>query len=304
MKGHWGANQRDARIDRATAFGQELCMAKTSLMQSSVESNRGWIARWHICVSLALGTATLWLLAGCAHDRSGERTIINPRLPVFFGGAASLLLTNGGGYSARITEQVGVMAAPEAEWSGQLLGQGTKLRFEPDAKGAADKGQRAAGFSFLWDVAEGSGYIFSETLQGYAPIVPTLKATNVLVQPKAAAASSQIEGHACDMAEATVIRSDGSGVGFQVWRAADLGGLAMRVTAVTNSTPVTLNLSKVRLERLPAEVFAVPNGFTKYASLEAMLTELTIRQHNVNRTERSGGDFGTEVEPPMMRPRQ
>jgi hypothetical protein len=252
----------------------------------------------------ALCAGALLLLAGCAHDRSGERTIVNPKLPVFFGGAASLLLTNGGGYSARITEHVGVMAAPEAEWSGQLLGQGTKLRFEPDAKGAADKGQRSAGFSFIWDVAEGSGYIFSETLQGYAPIVATLRATNVLLQPKAAAGSSQIEGHACDVTEATVVRSDGSGVGFQVWRAADLGGLAMRVTALTNSTPVTLSLSKVRLERLPAEVFSVPNGFTKYASLDAMLTELTIRQHNVNRTERSGGDFGTEVEPPMMRPRQ
>jgi hypothetical protein len=242
------------------------------------------------------------LLAGCAHNRSSERTIVNPRLPVFFGGAAALLLTNGGGYSARITEHVGVAARPEAEWSGQLLGQGTKLRFEPDAKGVADKGQRAAGFSFLWDVAEGSGYIFSETLQGYTPIAATLKATNVLLQAKAAAQT--IEGHPCDMGEATVTRSDGSGVGFQVWRAADLGGLAMRVTAVTNSTPVTLSLSKVRLERLPPEVFAVPDGFTKYASLEAMLTELTIRQHNVNRTDRSGGDFGTEVEPPMMRPRQ
>ena len=276
-------------------------MGNTTRTQNSMGSRRGSNRKQRVDLGLALCTGTLLLLGGCAHDRSGERSIINPRLPIFFGGAASLVLTNGGGYSARITEHMGAATAPEAEWSGQLLCQGTKLRFEPDAKGAADKGQRSAGFSFLWDVAEGSGCIFSETLQGFAPITAALRATNVFVQAKAAEAQT-IEGHRCDLGEATVTRTDGSVVSFEVWRAADLGGLAMRVTAVTNSTPVTLSLSKVRLERLPLEVFAVPNGFAKYASLEAMLTELTIRQHNVKRA-RNEGDIGTEVEPPMTRPR-
>jgi hypothetical protein len=252
---------------------------------------------------LNLGSAVcagaLLLAAGCAHDRGGERQVINPRLPVFFGGAASLLLTNGGGYSARLTEQVGVVLTPESEWSGQLLGQGAKLRFEPEAKGSADKAQRGAGFSYLWDVTDGSGFIFSESLQGYATVSPGLRATNVVLQAKPAAAQ-KIEGHPCEAAEATVQRSDGSGVGFQVWRASDLGGLAMRIAAGTNSTPLTLSLSKVRLERMPPEIFAVPNGFIKYASVEAMLMELTVRQQNLRRTDHPG-NLGVEVEPPMQR---
>jgi hypothetical protein len=281
------------------AFVQELCMGKTIPIRNVIGLGRRWGLRRPLGFGAALLSAgALLLVAGCARDRSGERQIINPRLPVFFGGAASLLLTNGGGYSARITEQVGAVMAPEMQWSGQLLSQGSKLRFEPDAKGSADKGQRTAGFSFLWDVAEGSGYIFSETLQGYAPIAPTLRATNVVLRAEPAA-SQKIEGHPCEAAEATVNRSDGSAIGFQVWRASDLGGLAMKIAAAASSTPLTLSLSRVRLERLPPDVFAVPNGFIKYASLEAMLTELTVRQHNLRRTERSGGDFGTEVEPPM-----
>jgi hypothetical protein len=250
----------------------------------------------------AVCAGALLLATGCAHDRSSERQVINPRLPVFLGGAASLLLTNGGGFSARLTEQLGVSTTPESQWSGQLLGQGAKLRFEPEAKGSADKAQRVAGFSFLWDVAEGRGYILSETLQGYAPLSPSLRATNVVRQANRAA-SQRLEGHSCDLEVATVQRSDGSGVGFQVWRATDLGGLPMRIATVTNAAPLTLSLSRVRLEPMPPEVFAVPNGFTKYASLEAMLTELTVRQHNLRRTERNQGDLGIDVEPPTPRPR-
>jgi hypothetical protein len=258
----------------------------------------GGLRRLRVCGRLCVGA--LLLAAGCAHDRSGEREVLAPRLPVFFGGPASLLLTNGGGFSARLTEQPGVLAVQGGEASGQLLAQGAKLRFEPELTGSADKAQRAAGFSYLWDVAEGSGYILSEPLQGYAPVSPGLRATNVVWQSKGAA-SQKVAGHPCEVEQATVQRSDGSSVAFEVWRATDLAGFPMQITSANNSAPLTLSLSKVRVGPVRPEVFAVPDGFTKYASVEAMVMELTVRQHSLKRTAGESDDLGVEVEPPRPR---
>ena len=61
--------------------------------------------------------------------------------------------------------------------SGELMGQGGKLLFTPQATGSRGKHMREAKISFIWDVAEGRGYILSEALQGYAPISSRAKFT-------------------------------------------------------------------------------------------------------------------------------
>jgi hypothetical protein len=80
-----------------------------------------------------------------------------------------------------------------------------------------------------------------------------------------------------------VTASDGAATFFQVWRATDLKGVPLRIICPSNGMPMTLTLSKVRLETVPADLFVPPNGFSKYDSVEAMMTELAMRGMNLGR---------------------
>ena len=97
------------------------------------------------------------------------------------------------------------------------------------------------------------------------------------------AAPEKVAGHPCQPAEATVAASDGSATVLRLWRATDLKGLPVRITCAANGTPLTLTLSKVRLEALPDDLFLPPNGFTKYDSAKALMNELAARQQNYKR---------------------
>jgi hypothetical protein len=116
-------------------------------------------------------------------------------------------------------------------------------------------------------------------------------------------APEKIDGHLCQRSDATVTASDGSVTTFRLWRAADLKGLPLRVTCTSIGTPLTLTLSKARLETLPADLFQPPSGFTRHASAEAMIQELAARQHNLKRRptyqpEASDAAGGLGVQPP------
>ncbi len=77
--------------------------------------------------------------------------------------------------------------------------------------------------------------------------------------------------------------SDGVQTFFQVWRAMDLKGLPVRIICPSNGLPVTLTLSNVRLETVPPDLFLPPNGFTRYDSVESLMTELALRGMNLGR---------------------
>jgi hypothetical protein len=80
--------------------------------------------------------------------------VVTPHPPGFFTGPASVLLTNRGGYSARLNVQTEGFAEYERNFSGQLLCLGGKLFFAPDSVSGSGKKDRYGGFSFIWDTAE------------------------------------------------------------------------------------------------------------------------------------------------------
>ena len=67
-----------------------------------------------------------------------------------------------------------------------------------------------------------------------------------------------------------------------MWRATDLGGLPLRIACATGGTPLTLNLSKIRRDPPPNDLFLPPDGFTKYPSAEALMLELMARGESLN----------------------
>jgi len=233
--------------------------------------------------------ACLWalalLVAGCSHSRkaedSGFARLFAPQPPAFLTGPACVLLTNNGGFSARVTVETEDLVDRQNGASGQLFCRGSKLFYAPEPKGADGKPAREGGFGFVWDGESSSGYVLSEALQGYAPFTSAQRVTNLLVQPKGLPDKSVSQG--ADSSEVTVQMSDGRNPKFQVWRAMGLNGLPLRISTLTNAVAFPIRLSNVRPGPAPADLFVPPNGFTKYSSPEALVDELAARKLNLRR---------------------
>jgi hypothetical protein len=169
--------------------------------------------------------------------------------------------------------------------SGQLLSRGSKLFFEPEH--TSGKQARAGQFSFIWDATSNKGYILSEALQGYAPIASAVWCTNLFVQGSSTTAE-KVEGYRVERTTAVVVASDGKQSRFEVSRARDLGGLAIRIGSIEDPSPFTVRLSQIRLEQPPENLFLPPDGFTGYESEEAMMNELAARQQGVQHGGQNG----------------
>jgi hypothetical protein len=228
------------------------------------------------------------VVSGCSHSNDMEdrgrafTPVLAAQPPAFLTGPMAVLLTNRSGYSAHVDAQTESLVERDRFVSGQLLCRGSKLFFAPESNGGSKKQGRAGAFGFIWDVASNSGYVLSEALQGYAPLGSSPRATNVVAGPGQAAPAT-IAGYACTSETVAVQLDNGSTANFQLMRAAGLAGFPVRLNSVTNSVPLTVTFSKIRLDPPPAELFAPPDGFSKYSSPDAMSDEIAIRQHNLRR---------------------
>ncbi len=238
-----------------------------------------------LCLCLA-GLALL--AAGCSHSKDMEDRgqAFTPALaaqpPSFLTGPTAVLLTNVTGYSARVDVQTEAMLERDRAVSGQLLCRGSQLFFAPEINIGPKKLGQPGAFSYIWDVASNSGYVLSEALQAYAPAGGTARATNVVASP-GTGAPEKIGTYDCSSELAAVQMDNGSTVNFRVMRAAALKQFPVRLSVVTNAVPLTVTFSKVQLGAPGAELFAPPDGFSKYSSPEAMSDEIAIRQHNLRR---------------------
>ncbi len=246
-----------------------------------------------------------WLLflaflpVGCAHSPVGEYDSVlsaafsQVQPPAFLAGPMAVLLTDAHGFSGHVVLHAGIASNGGAMVSGELLVRSNKLLFVQAGSSALKKRLCAGGISFIWDAADNHGYVLSEALQGYAPISFNVRPTN-LIMSAASTAPQRVGGHPCGQEVATVSSSDGAVTLFHVWRAPDLNGLPVQITTATNTTPLALSLSNFRLEAPSAAEFQPPDGFARYDTAEAMMSELTMRQQNLKRRVTGGS---TEPEP-------
>jgi hypothetical protein len=223
---------------------------------------------------------------GCAHSKSsdvfggyGDRSAALP--PGFLLSPSSLLLTNAAGYSARVKSDE-YLGQYTNHLSGQLFCSGTKLLFVPDP--GKRRGKNSPGqFSFLWDTSTRQGHVLSEALQGLAPFGISTTVTNLQIENRNAP-SEVLDNHICQVEQAFVSMNDGSRADFAVWLASDLKRFPIRINTISNASPFSVTLSKVKLGPQQPELFAVPSDFTRYSSAEAMMSEIVIRQHNLKRS--------------------
>lgn len=235
---------------------------------------------WFSRVVVVANTALLAIfIAGCAGRDAKQRGIseevIAPKTPSFLIGPASALLTNAEGFSAQLTLDLPTDTNRNHALSGVLLGQGSRLVFAPTGR---DR-------TFIWDVHEHRGYVLSEALQGYAPLASPVQVTKLTTMAEAAGPSSdRVNGHRGHEAEVTIATDDGSTANFSIWRAADLNGFPVRIKALTAVKPFIVNLADVRPAALAPNLFLPPDGFTKYATPEAMASELLARKSAPKKT--------------------
>ncbi|MGH7967295.1 MAG: hypothetical protein ACREIC_01070 [Limisphaerales bacterium] len=250
---------------------------------------------------LVLAFAAALLLCGCSHsrDRSGSGVyltgVYEAQPPVFLNGPMSVLLTNGPGFTARVTIQGQSFSPRSSPKSGQLFSRGGKLFFAP--AGNQTKQAKTGGFAFMWDVASSSGFVLSGALEAYAPVSSSVHPTNVVTETKP---MGSVDGHPATLQNATVQMDDGTTATFDVWRATDLNGTHLRITSSGTGIPLSLALSDIRLAPPPEDVFARPEEFAKYSSPEALADEIIARQYNLHRKSSGGLE---PMEPLYRQPR-
>jgi hypothetical protein len=257
----------------------------------------GAFGKSHAILAVCSLTGLGLMITGCASRKDAARReasflhVVTPQPPPFLTGPTALFLTNWPSFSSRLDVQGS--GAGETSSSGQLLGSGSKLIYAPLAGENTDLPRQPGGFSFIWDVAQGRGYVLSEALQAYAPVSAELRITNFELVA-GTGPMQRHSGHSCEPATAIIKTVDGETV-FDLLRATDLRGFPFRIQARGNAGPVVLNFSDVRFEPVAANVFMPPDGFTLYPNPQAMADELAARQHNFRR--KSTGAPLPEMEP-------
>jgi hypothetical protein len=83
-----------------------------------------------------------------------------------------------------------------------------------------------------------------------------------------------------------------------VWRGTAQQDLPLKIQMTNSPGAVTLTLSRIRFETPPADLFALPNGFKRYESTDAMITELVQRRRDLisARSKRQRERYGLPTE--------
>jgi hypothetical protein len=176
--------------------------------------------------------------------------------------------------------------------AGELLCRDGHLLFVTDAKESSGKDDRQGGLGFGWDLNQDQGFVFSEALQGYAPLPPAARISQV-TNFAASGSPERIDGHICEPREERVTLETGVTYPLRLMQAADLN-LPLQLTSSLATNAYTIRLSKVRLENPRLELFRPPDGFTRYDTPEILFGELLARSESVRR--RPGTEEGLSGE--------
>lgn len=210
-----------------------------------------------------------------------KSAIFAPLPPAFIAGPVGILFTNTQGFSAHINA-TGASPNDDRPLSGELFGRGTRVLFAPQPKHAEDekrpKDEIDPGFTFLWDIAENKGFLLCEALQAYAPVSPILRYTSVIREGATPAPNAPSERLLAGMADGTTYVAS-------LWHSPETEQIPSRIVAGTNSIPMRVSLSRIRLQAPPVELFSVPTSFTKYSSSEALVDEMAARQRGFHLQE-------------------
>jgi hypothetical protein len=242
-------------------------------------------------------------LAGCAGDGDKDYraplTHLTPVEPPSFINADVAGLFGTANFSARVEMQRGFPGARPA-MIGELSGRDGSLFFIADEQ-RSNRGF-SGGLSALWDAPTQTAYFLNEPLQGYAPMRPATTNGPVEITPTG---EEDIGTEHCR--KSVINRRVGAELIpiLVVWRGIAEQDFPLRIQTTNTPGAVTLTLSRIRRQAPPADLFQLPNGFKKYDTTDAMLSELMRRKTDARearskmRRERYGVRTGDEEEPTL-----
>jgi hypothetical protein len=223
------------------------------------------------------------LLCGCASRHVGpvyHAGDENP--PDFLVGPITAVLTNLNGFSAHVTSTITSPGEEPRITSGELLAREGRLVFQPALPLKGKRARTEGGLFFIWDETRHSGYVLSEALQGYAPIISAAGPASRLNITKESI-QENVNGHPCHRCEAVVLLNSGLEAHLTLWQADDTGHFPVRIETVEGPSRMTLDFSEIRLEYPARELFLPPDGFSPYASAIALMNELIVRDSSFAR---------------------
>jgi len=202
----------------------------------------------------------------------------------FFNGEVNALFTNAQGFKAHLTVAPisGSFTNETPRVSGELWGRDGKLLFIPAPSSRRHKYAGTAGTTFLWDNAAKSGYAINDLLQGFAPLPRPAASTNGAPESQMTLLGTENVGNeACQKIRMASILGDHKTNTLIAWRAPSLNGFPIQIQTGLDFNANLVKFSKVRFETPPADVFSLPEGLTRYETIDAMLYELARREGEV-----------------------
>jgi hypothetical protein len=241
------------------------------------------------------GAIAVAALLGCTSaekELTQEVTRISPVEPPTFLNADVAGLFGKADFSARVEVQKGVPGT-RPPMIGELSGRNGSLFFVEDT----GRGKRTGvgGLSALWDAPTQTAYLLDEPLQGYAPIrgvstngpleVTVAGQENVGAEPCRKTILQRVVG--AEMVPVLI-----------VWSGTAQQDLPLKIQMTNSPGAVTLTLSRIRFQAPPADLFALPNGFKRYESTDAMISELVKRRTDLisARSKRQREKYGMPTE--------
>jgi hypothetical protein len=170
--------------------------------------------------------------------------------------------------------------------TGNLFQQEGALLFVPAGAGE-QAGSWAGRFRFLWDVNRQKGYVLSEALRGFTSISLPSRDNRAITTPPGTGdlTFASIDGRQCVVHELTVPAKQRQGR-LTLWRA-DPAEPPVQIRTDVTGPSVTIQLRRLAVDRLSPELFSIPAGFSRYDSVERMISELLHKPRPLPYTTRS-----------------
>jgi hypothetical protein len=214
-------------------------------------------------------------LAGCSSpekDFTQDVSRVTPADPPAFLNPDVAGLFGKANFSARVEVQKGIPGT-RAPMVGQLFGRDGSLLFIADQQ--QGKAAVASGLSALWDGKTQTAYLLNEPLQGYAPIRnPATNGPAEIV----AAGEENLGAEPCRKFILNRRVANDVVPVLVLWRGTAHQDFPLKIQTTNSPGAATLTLTKVQFQAPPAETFALPNGFKRYDSTDAMTAELINRR--------------------------
>jgi hypothetical protein len=239
-------------------------------------------------VCLGLMTGLGFMATAATRDAAAKPWLIPPHILEFTGPVIKLFGTNLS-FGAKVSIIESKAAKGTKPSGGVLLCRDGNTIFEPDAapikaaRGSKKDQEGDFGLLVVTLADRGLTYVVSEGVSGYTEIPMSREATGRCALDSKELGRERVQGYDCVKSMVAIVPEVGEGQVFLVWTAPKLRNFPVKIERLKGGANFSISFSDIRFERPQDSLFASPQGYKRYESLNAMTEEMTRRVWNVMR---------------------